>query len=85
MSKPYVYQQKAVSVPYHDVVRLDYSNIPFLNDTLIGSVNNVGSFDIYDLSIYASAHNRTAAQIDSVTNRTIPILKSGESTFFWLR
>ncbi len=80
--KPYVYQLNTTRVPFYDVVRLNYSNIPFLNGTLTGTVKNIASFDIYDLSIYASAHNKTGAQIDSVTSGLIPVLKSGARAFF---
>jgi len=82
MGKPYVYQLNEVRVPYYDVLRLNYSNIPMANGTLIGSIKNIASFDLHNLSIYASAHNKTGAQIDSVTSGLIHVLKSGEKAFF---
>jgi hypothetical protein len=79
---PYVYQLSTTSIPYFDALRLNYSNIPLPNGTLIGTVKNIASFDIYNLSIYASAHDKTGAQIDSVTTPLMPILKSGEKASF---
>ena len=81
-ANPYVYRLSTTSIPYFDVLKLNYSNIPFPNGTLIGTVKNTASFDIYDLYIYASAHNKTGAQIDSVSTALMPILKSGEKTLF---
>lgn len=79
---PYVYQLNTTNIPYFDVLKLNYSNIPLSNGTLIGTVKNIASFDIYNLSIYASAHDKTGAQIDSVTTSLMPTLKSGEKASF---
>lgn len=81
-TKPYIYQLKTLRVPFYDALRLNYSSIPLSNGTLIGSVKNIASFDIYNLSVYASAHNKTGAQIDSVISRLIPVLKAGGTAFF---
>jgi hypothetical protein len=79
--KPFAYQERNVNVPYYDVIRLNYSNIPRQNGSLIGSVKNIASFDVYDLTIYASAHNQSGAQIDSVSSH-LPVLRSGERVTF---
>jgi hypothetical protein len=82
VGKPFVYQARNVNVPYYDVIRLNYSNIPLQNGSLIGSVKNIASFDVYNLTIYASAHNQSGAQIDSVRSHLIPVLRSGERVMF---
>ena len=82
IGKPFVYQARNVNIPYYDVIRLNYSNTPTQNGSLIGSVKNIASFDVYDLTIYASAHNQSGAQIDSVRSHLIPVLRSGERVMF---
>ncbi len=81
VGKPFAYQVRNMNVPYYDVIRLNYSNIPRQNGSLIGSVKNIASFDVYDLTIYASAHNQSGAQIDSVSSQ-LPVLRSGERVMF---
>ncbi|PWU82766.1 MAG: hypothetical protein DLM72_00090 [Candidatus Nitrosopolaris wilkensis] len=81
LGKPFVYQVSKANIPYYDVIRLNYSNIPRQNGSLIGSVKNIGSFDVYDLTIYASAHNQSGAQIDSVSSH-LAVLRSGERAMF---
>jgi hypothetical protein len=81
VGKPFVYQARNVNIPYYNVVKLNYSNTPRQNGSLIGSVKNIASFDVYDLTIYASAHNQSGAQIDSVSSH-LPVLKSGQRDMF---
>ena len=82
IGKPFVYEARNVNMPYYDVIRLNYSNTPIQNGSLIGSIKNIASFDIHDLTIYASAHNESGAQIDSVRSHLIPVLRSGETVMF---
>ena len=82
IGKPFVYHVRTVNIPHYDVIRLNYSNTPRQNGSLIGSVKNIASFDVYDLTIYASAHNQNGAQIDSVRSHLIPVLRSGERVMF---
>jgi hypothetical protein len=80
--KPFVYEEREVNIPYYDVIRLNYSNVPIQNGSLIGSVKNIASFDVRDLTIYASAHDQSGEQLDSVKSHLIPILRSGERVIF---
>jgi hypothetical protein len=82
IGKPFVYEARNVNMPYYDIIRLNYSNTPIQNGSLIGSIKNIASFDIHDLTIYASAHNESGAQIDSVRSHLIPVLRSGETVMF---
>lgn len=82
IGKPFVYQARNVNIPYYNIIRLNYSNTPIENGSLIGSVKNIAAFDVHDLTIYASAHNHSGAQIDSVKSHLIPILRSGERVMF---
>ncbi|HYA83577.1 MAG TPA: hypothetical protein VEH06_09045 [Candidatus Bathyarchaeia archaeon] len=82
IGKPFVYKARNINMPYYDVIRLNYSNTPIQNGSLIGSIKNIASFDIHDLTIYASAHNESGAQVDSVKSHLIPVLRSGETVMF---
>jgi hypothetical protein len=82
VGNPFAYQATDVNIPHYDVIRLNYTNTPIQNGSLIGSVKNVASFDIYDLTIYASAHTQNGSQVDSVRSHLIPILRSGEKVKF---
>lgn len=80
--KPFLYLVRNVNIPNYDVIRLNYSSTPLQNGSLVGSVKNIASFDVHDLIIYASAHDRSGAQIDSVRSHLIPVLRSGERVMF---
>jgi len=82
IGKPFVYEEREVNIPYYDVIRLNYSNVPMQNGSLIGSVKNIASFDIHGLTIYASAHDQTGEQLDSVKSHLIHVLRSGETAMF---
>jgi hypothetical protein len=49
---------KQIPVPYYNVIKLDYSNMPAANSTdkaLVGTVQNIGPFNLHDVNVYASA------------------------------
>jgi hypothetical protein len=72
---------KQIPVPYYNVIRLDYSNMPAANSTdkaLVGTVQNIGPSDLHGVSVYASVHDRKGIQIDSVKSNVISLLKPGQ-------
>jgi hypothetical protein len=76
---------KHISVPYYNVIRLDYSNMPAANSNnkaLVGTVQNIGSFNLHEVSVYASVHDRKGIQIDSVKSNVISLLKPGQEAQF---
>ena len=76
---------KQIPVPYYNVIRLDYSNMPAANSSnkaLVGTVQNIGPFNLHDVSVYASAHNKNGIQIDSVKSNVISLLKPGQEARF---
>jgi hypothetical protein len=76
---------KQIPVPYYNVIRLDYSNMPAANSSnkaLVGTVQNIGPFDLHDVSVYASVHDRKGMQIDSVKSNVISLLKPGHEAQF---
>ena len=75
---------KQIPVPYYNVIRLNYSNMPSAssNKALVGTVQNIGPFDLHDVSVYASVHDRNGIQIDSVKSNVISLIKPGQEARF---
>src|SRR5919202_5626799 len=75
---------KQIPVPYYNVIRLNYSNMPSAssNKALVGTVQNIGPFDFHDVSVYASVHDRNGIQIDSVKSNVISLIKPGQEARF---
>jgi hypothetical protein len=82
-SKAFVVNVNQISVPNWNVLALDYSNMPFGKDAaLIGTARNIGTFDLHNVSVYASVHSRNGTQIDSVKSNVIPVIKPGQQISF---
>jgi hypothetical protein len=83
VSRVFIANAKEVPVPLYDNLVLNYSNIPVgENRALVGTVKNVGPFDLHDVSIYASVHNKNRTQIDSVKTLPISVVKAGQEQPF---
>jgi hypothetical protein len=48
----------------------------------VGTVKNNAPFDIYNVSVFASARSENAMQLDSVRSNVIPVLKASEEQPF---
>lgn len=82
-SRAFIANVKEVPDPLYDNLVLNYSNIPLgENRALVGTVKNVGPFDLHDISIYASVHNKNRTQIDSVKTLPISVVKAGQEQPF---
>jgi hypothetical protein len=74
---------KQIPVPYYNVIRLDYSNIPTgSNKALVGTAQNIGPFDLHDLTVYASVHDKNGIQIDSIRSNVMHLIKPGQQAHF---
>ena len=75
---------KQIPVPYYNVIRLNYSNMPSAssNKALVGTVQNIGPFDLHDVSVFASVHDRNGIHIDSVKSNVISLIKPGQEARF---
>ena len=74
---------KQIPVPYYNVIRLDYSNIPTgSNKALVGTAQNIGPFELHDLTVYASVHDKNGIQIDSIRSNVMHSIKPGQQTHF---
>ncbi|MFL6320164.1 MAG: hypothetical protein ACJ72Q_06790, partial [Nitrososphaeraceae archaeon] len=49
---------------------------------MVGTAKNIGPFDLHDVSVYASVHDRNGIQIDSVKSNVIPLIKPGQEAYF---
>jgi hypothetical protein len=49
---------------------------------LVGTIKNKGPFELHDVSVYASVHDRNKTQIDSVKSNTIAVIKPGQEVAF---
>ena len=82
-SKAFIVNVNQVSVPNWNVLSLDYSNMPVGKDAaLVGTAKNIGTFDLHDVSVYASVHSRNGTQIDSVKSNVIPVIRPGQQIAF---
>ena len=81
--KAFIVDVNQIPVPNWNVLSLNYSNMAVGSDkALVGTAKNVGPFDLYDVSVYASVHDKNRTQIDSVKSNVIPIIKPGEEVTF---
>jgi hypothetical protein len=81
--KAFIVDVNQISVPNWNVLSLNYSNMPVGKEgALVGTARNIGSFDLHDVSIYASVHSHNGTQIDSVRSNVIPIIKPGQQIAF---
>jgi hypothetical protein len=82
-SKAFIVNVNQVPVPNWNVVSLDYSNMPVGKDAaLVGTAKNIGTFDLHNVSVYASVHSRNGTQIDSVKSNVIPVIRPGQQIAF---
>jgi hypothetical protein len=84
IGKPILIRFEKLSTPNYDgLVILNYTNIPFgENAALVGTVKNSAPFELRDVAVYASAHDKNRAQVDSVKSNIFPVLEPGQEMAF---
>lgn len=66
-----------------DMIILNYTSMAAGEErAFVGTVKNNAPFDIYNVSVYASARSENATQLDSVRSNVIPVLKASEEQPF---
>ena len=82
--KAFLVSQSLKPVPnFNSMLRLNYSNLASRPDGLLtGTAKNIGQVDFHNVSIYASAHDGTGKQIDSVKSQPVSIVRPGEEVQF---
>ncbi len=66
-----------------DMITLNYTSMAAGEETaFVGTVKNNAPFDIYNVSVFASARSENATQLDSVRSNVIPVLKASQEQVF---
>jgi hypothetical protein len=83
-SHPFIADVKEVEVTHiTDAIILNYTSMAAGEEkAFVGTVKNNASFDIYNVSVFASARSENATQLDSVKSNAIPVLKASEEQPF---
>lgn len=81
---PFIADVKEVEATHTtDMIILNYTSMAAGEErAFVGTVKNNAPFDIYNVSVYASARSENATQLDSVRSNIIPVLKASEEQPF---
>jgi hypothetical protein len=81
---PFIADLKQVEATHTtDMIILNYTSMAAGEEkAFVGTVKNNTPFDIYNISVFASARSENATQLDSVRSNVIPVLKASEEQPF---
>lgn len=81
---PFIADFKEVEVTHiTDMIILNYTSMAAGEENgFVGTVKNNAPFDIYNVSVFASARSDNATQLDSVRSNVIPVLRASEEQPF---
>jgi hypothetical protein len=75
--------QKVEATHTTDMIVLNYTSMAAGEEkAFVGTVKNNAPFDVYNVSIFASARSDNATQLDSVRSNIIPILRASQEQPF---
>ena len=75
--------QKIEATHTTDMIILNYTSMAAGEEkAFVGTVKNNAPFDIYNVSVFASARSDNATQLDSVRSNVIPTLRAGQEQSF---
>ena len=75
--------QKIEATHNTDMIILNYTSMAAGEEkAFVGTVKNNAPFDIYNVSVFASARSDNATQLDSVRSNVIPTLRAGQEQSF---
>jgi hypothetical protein len=82
--QPFIADIKEVEATHTtDMIILNYISMAAGEENaFVGTVRNNAPFDIYNVSVFASARSDNATQLDSVRSNVITVLKAGEEQPF---
>jgi hypothetical protein len=83
-SHPFIADVKEVEATHTtDMIILNYTSMAGGEErAFLGTVKNNAPFDIYNVSVFASARSENATQLDSVRSNVIPVLRASEEQPF---
>ncbi len=81
---PFIADFKEVEATHTtDMIILNYTSMAAGEENgFVGTVKNNAPFDIYNVSVFASARSDNATQLDSVRSNVIPVLRASEEQPF---
>jgi len=81
---PFIADFKEVEATHTtDMIILNYTSMAAGKErAFLGTVKNNAPFDIYNVSVFASARSENATQLDSVRSNVIPVLRASEEQPF---
>lgn len=81
---PFIADFKEVEATHTtDMIILNYTSMAAGEErAFLGTVKNNAPFDIYNVSVFASARSDNATQLDSVRSNVIPVLRASEEQPF---
>jgi hypothetical protein len=81
---PFIANFKEIETTYiTDMIILNYTSMAAGEQrAFFGTVKNNAPFDVYNVSVFASARSENATQLDSVRSSVIPVLKASEEQPF---
>jgi hypothetical protein len=75
--------QQVETTHFTDMIVLSYTSMAAGEErAFVGTVKNNAPFDVYNVSVFASARSDNATQVDSVRSNVIPILRASEEQPF---
>jgi hypothetical protein len=84
VAHPFIADVKEVEATHTtDMIILNYTSIAAGEErAFVGTVKNNAPFDIYNVSVFASARSENATQLDSVRSNVISVLEANEEQPF---
>lgn len=85
VSPPFVYSVDQIDKTDYDVLLLNYTNMALGSErALVGTVENMAPFPVYNVSVYASVHDSNQSQLDSAISDNLAVIEPGEKIQFTL-
>ena len=82
---PFIMDVKEVEVSnYNSMLVLNYGSMAVGEErAFVGTIENIGPFDVYNTSVFAGVHSPDhKSQLETVRSDVIPVIKSGEKIEF---
>jgi hypothetical protein len=84
-SDPFIMDIKEVQVAnYNSMLVLNYGSMAVGEErAFVGTIENIGPFDVYNVSVFAGVHSADhTSQLETVRSNVISVIKSGEKIEF---
>jgi hypothetical protein len=83
ISSPFVSHLEQIQKVNYDILLLNYTNMAQGSErALMGTVENMAPFPVYNVTVYASVHDSNQSQIDSAISDKLSVIQPGERIQF---